>query len=98
MIFDTEVEIKGSVIGAFLITHSESVDAYVFVSQAVSTEGGERVERYARLETPLLWDTATLSPFLTSISHLVINYWSLELSKKRATYPENKLNLSTPPN
>lgn len=60
-----------------------------FLSQAVSTEGALCLH-----QTPLLWDTATLSPFLTSISHFVINYWSLEPSKKRATYPENKLNLS----
>lgn len=48
------------------------------------------------LVTLLLWDTATLSPFLTSISHFAINYWSLEVSRKRATYFENKLNLPPP--
>ena len=97
VLFDTGVDTKGCVIGMFLIV--QWVRGCLRSHESSCQHGGRWASWALRpLQTSLLWDTATLSPFLTSISHPAINYWSLELSKKRATYPENKLNLSTPPN
>lgn len=81
------------------LSHNESVGAYVVSSQAVS--GGGEVSESSVTPAP------NSSPPGRSHSRPVLNFHftpgnqllvSGGIEKKRATYPENKLNLSTPPN
>lgn len=90
VIFDAGVKHRVPNRCASYHTMSQWVRKYYLVK--LSRQKDESGARPAPNSLP--WDSATLSQFLTSISHFAINYWSLELSKKRVSYPENKLNLS----
>lgn len=92
VIFDARVKQRAPNRCASYHTMSQWVITYYLVKLSRQKDkSGARPASHS-----LRWDSATLSPFLTSISHFVINYWSPELSKKRVSYPENKLNLSCP--